>query len=94
MDKDAVINLISEQVNPRFTNLENKVSSKVELDTFWNINKILVGVIIAFASSIIGLYVLYYSGIAELKTSTAVIETKISAIEKTLTSAEITETKR
>ena len=88
MDKDAVINLIGEQVNARFTNLENK---KVDLDTFWNINKILVGVIIAFASSIIGLYILYYSGIAELKTSTAVIETKISAIEQTLKSADITE---
>lgn len=91
MDKDAVINLIGEQVNARFSNLENK---KVDLDIFWNINKILVGVIIAFASSIIGLYILYYSGIAELKTSTAVIETKISAIEQTLKQAEITETRR
>lgn len=87
MDKDAVLNLIDERVNARFTNLENK---KVDLETFWNINKILVGVIIGFASSIIGLYILYYSGIAELKTSTAVIETKISAIEQTLKVAEIT----
>ena len=86
MQEPEVINLITEQLKPIYKEIDTKVSS----DTFWTVQKILIGIILAYAGSIIGLYVLYYSGIAELKTSVAVIETKVGNIEKTLNSAQIT----
>ena len=86
MEKAEVLNIIDE----RIAKVNERIDTKVSTETFWTIQKILIGIILAYAGSIIGLYVLYYSGIAELKTSVAVIETKVGNIEKTLNSAQIT----
>lgn len=56
-------------------------------------NKVFIAIFFAMVGAIGGLYVLYFTGVSELKVDVAVIKTQVSQINKILDGAEITNIK-
>jgi len=72
------------EIDDKFEEVQSKLNLKADKDAFKQLITIGIGAVSGFAIAILGLYVLYYSGLTELKVDMKGVQKDIAQINKTL----------
>jgi hypothetical protein len=77
-------------IDEKFDEVYQMISAKADKDAFKQLITYGISAVTGFAIAILGLYVLYYSGLTELKVDMKGVQKDIAQINKTLNIATIT----